>query len=364
MRVILTCGGTGGHITPALAIADVIRQNIPHAEISFVGAKGGMEQELVAAAGYPIRSLAVKGFSRRRPFSNFAALHLLVEAVREAGRLLAELQPDIVIGTGGYACFPTLSAAVKRKIPTAVHESNATPGLAVRWLSRSVDRVWLNFGEAGRELPRGAKILQVGNPVRASGVARPAPLPVGCSRMLLSFGGSLGADCLNRTALSLMDKLALRPDVFYLHASGKRSFEEMWEEFVVRGYDRCPNLSLVPFISDMPSRMQAADLVICRAGAISISELAATRRPAILIPSPNVTGNHQYKNARVLADAGAALLFSEGEAGEVGFASRVLSLLDDRERCRRLSGAIGQFDSPDAGRRILEDIRRLTQARK
>ncbi|MBR7181926.1 MAG: UDP-N-acetylglucosamine--N-acetylmuramyl-(pentapeptide) pyrophosphoryl-undecaprenol N-acetylglucosamine transferase [Clostridia bacterium] len=323
-----------------------------------------MEEELVAAAGYPITTLAVKGFSRRRLLSNFAALRLLMEAVREAHGLLTELQPDIVIGTGGYACYPMLSAAVKRKIPTAVHESNATPGLAVRWLSRSVDRVWLNFREAGRELPRGAKTLQVGNPVRAAGAARPAPLPVGCRRMLLSFGGSLGADCLNRAALSLMDKLALRPDIFYLHASGRRSFEEMWEEFVVRGYDRCPNLCLVPFISDMPSRMLAANLVICRAGAISISELAATRRPAVLIPSPNVTGNHQYKNARVLADAGAALLFTEAEAGEVGFASRVLELLEDEGRCSRLAQAIGQFDSPDAGRYILEDIQKLTKARK
>ena len=165
MRVVITCGGTGGHIVPALAIADIIRENEPHAEILFVGGKNGMEKELVTRAGYEIRLLDVQGLSRRISFSNFRAVARAIRASGEARRILKSFRPDLVIGTGGYACYPTLRAAISLRIPTAVHESNAVPGLAVKLLAPRLDRVWLNFEKAREALPKRSRTLVVGNPL-------------------------------------------------------------------------------------------------------------------------------------------------------------------------------------------------------
>lgn len=362
MRVIITCGGTGGHITPGLAIADIIRANAPGARILFVGAEGGMEQEMVTRAHYPIRSLRVRGLARKLSFEAVQALRMMKQAVKEAEGLLADFAPDIVIGTGGYACYPTLRAAIKRGIPTAVHESNSVPGLAVRRLSGGVDRVWLNFESAKGGLSRGAKSLTVGNPLPASYV-RPTPrsLPQGTRRMLLSFGGSLGASELNRTALCLMERVKTRPEVFYLHATGKRCFDEVHRSFCERGLERYPNLCLSPFVSDMPNQMSAADLVICRAGAMSISELASLGCPAILVPSPNVTGDHQMKNAQMMAQAGAALCLREEQLDALP--DTALRLLEDRERLRALSDAARGFYRSDANAVIWRDICSLCQKR-
>ena len=356
MKVIITCGGTGGHITPALAIADIIRQTAPRAEILFVGAKGGMEEELVTAAGYPIRSLRVRGLVRRLTSENLGVLRDARLAAKEAEHLIGEFQPDIVIGTGGYASYPTLAAAVRLGVPSAVHESNAVAGLAVKRLAPKVDRVWLNFYAAGKGLSRRAHVLTVGNPVRQIPFATQLALPQGCRQMLLSFGGSLGAAAINQGALELAERLADRPDIYYLHVSGKRDFESMRAEYAARGFHKKKHLALFPFITDMPRRMAAADLVISRAGAITISELASTRRAAILIPSPNVTGNHQYKNARVLADAGAAVLLPEAALEEGVLSRTVLALLADEEKRNALSHAIGAFATPDASERIWRDI--------
>lgn len=365
MKVIVSCGGTGGHITPALAIADIIRQNAPRSEILFVGAVGGMEEQLVAAAGYPIRLLAVRGLLRRLTPENLKVLHEAYLAARAAEQLLKEFCPDIVIGTGGYASYPTLLAATRFRIPSAVHESNAVAGLAVKRLATRVDRVWLNFADAGKGISKRAATLTVGNPVRqGGGLVPPAPLPRGCQQMLLSFGGSLGAAAINRGALELAGAIAKRPDIYYLHASGKRDYERMREEYRVRGLLEKSNLLLLPFISDMPQQMAAADLVISRAGAITISELASARCASILIPSPNVTGNHQYKNARVLADAGAAVVLPESELTEGVLADKALQLLADDARRATLSRAIGAFSTPQAGERIWRDIQHLIAKRK
>ena len=357
MRLIVTCGGTGGHITPALAIADTVRENCARAEILFVGSEGGMEEELVRRAGYPIRSLRIKGLARNLSPANIRALYLAVRAVGAAEALLSEFSPDAVVGTGGYACYPTLRAAVKRGIPTAVHESNAFPGLAVRRLAARVDRVWLNFADAAKHLSPRTQCLCVGNPLpRGYGAAFPAHKTDG-KRRVLSFGGSLGARELNRAVLAVMERERELPEVYHCHATGRREYETVLAEFRSRGLDRCPRFELLPYIDDMPQRMAEADLVICRAGAMSISELSSVGAPAILVPSPNVTGDHQYKNAKVLADAGAAVLLTEGELQRL--AVEVVSLLNDPVARGALSKAIGGFASPDANKRIYEDLCRL-----
>lgn len=361
MRMIVTCGGTGGHITPALAIADMVKMNDPSAEILFVGSERGMENTLVKEADYDMQALRVEGIARSLSPENFRALYLAVKAVGEAKRLIRAFAPDIVIGTGGYACYPTLRAASMLGVPCAVHESNAIPGLAVRRLAAKVDRVWLNFDAAKKELPKAAKTLTVGNPLpvgckQGGGSLR---LPAGCRRMVLSFGGSLGARELNRAVLDLMERERTLLDVYHCHATGKREYDRFCTEFSARGFTGCPNLEVLPFINDMPRRMAAADVVICRAGAMSISEIAAAARAAVLIPSPNVTGNHQYKNAKVLADAGAACLVTEDRLASGELCETVLSLLNSEEKRTSLSSEISTFARPDANRLIFEDIKRL-----
>lgn len=359
--MIVTCGGTGGHITPALAIADTVKMNDPHAEILFVGSERGMENTLVREGGYEMQTLRVEGISRSLSPKNFRALYFAVSAVGEAKRLIRAFLPDIVIGTGGYACYPTLRAAAMLKVPCAVHESNAVPGLAVKRLAAKVDRVWLNFDAAKKELPRAAKTLTVGNPLpigyrQGGGALR---LPEGCNRMVLSFGGSLGARELNRAVLDLMERERALANVYHCHATGKREYDRFCVEFKARGLTECRNLEVLPFINDMPRRMAAADVVICRAGAMSISEIAAAKCAAVLIPSPNVTGDHQYKNAKVLADAGAACLVSEDRLKDGELCETVLSLLDSKEKRRALSSAVSAFAHPHANRLIYEDIKKL-----
>ncbi len=360
MKMIVTCGGTGGHITPALAIADTVRENIPHANILFVGSEQGMENTLVREAGYPIHPLRVKGFLRRVTPENIRVLYLALRAVSEAKRLLKELAPNIVVGTGGYACYPTLCAAASLGIPTAVHESNAAPGLAVRRLAGRVDRVWLNFAEAAEGLPREARVRVVGNPL-PKGCVKPSQKPVSDGRLrVLSFGGSLGASAINQAVLRLMEREREMPAVLHTHATGRREYDKVRTAFCARGLDACTRLELLPYIGDMSRRMAEADLVICRAGAMSISELSAVGAPAILVPSPNVTGNHQYKNAKVLSNAGAALLLTENGLEETLCESAVRLLCDGARRAA-LSRAITAFSRPEANRLIFEDICALVQ---
>jgi UDP-N-acetylglucosamine--N-acetylmuramyl-(pentapeptide) pyrophosphoryl-undecaprenol N-acetylglucosamine transferase len=363
MKMIVTCGGTGGHITPALAIADTVKMNTPGAEILFVGSERGMENTLVRNAGYDMHALRVEGIARSLSPKNLRTLYFAARAVGEAKQLIRAFSPDIVIGTGGYACYPTLRAAAMLGVPCAVHESNAVPGLAVRRLAARVDRVWLNFDTAKRELPKASKTLTVGNPLpvgckQGGGVFT---LPGGCRRMVLSFGGSLGARELNRAVLELMERERDLSDVYHCHATGKREYDRFCAEFSARGLAKHPNFEVLPFINDMPRRMAAADVVICRAGAMSISEIAAAARAAVLIPSPNVTGNHQYKNAKALADAGAAHLITEGELAGGALCETVMSLLSSKEKRRALSRAVSAFAHPDANRLIFEDIQKLIE---
>ncbi len=357
MRIVISCGGTGGHISPALAIADVVRANDKKAQIEFVGGEKGMEGHLVPAAGYPIKLLHVQGLSRSLSPKNLGVLWEMHRAVEQARAWLRTARPDMVIGTGGYACYPTLRAAVSLGIPTAVHESNAAPGLAVRRLAGQVDRVWVCFAQTAGALSKRASVLAVGNPVR-----RISHIPYKRQEKgvhVLSFGGSLGAAALNAAVLSLMEAERELHHVFHLHATGKAHYNSVLAEFERRGLQHSGRFSLVPFIEDMPQRMAAADLVICRAGAMSISEIAALQKAAVLVPSPNVTGNHQYKNARLLADANAAALVEERALEEGALRRTALKLLHDAAQREHLARAVGAFATPDADRLIYEDIRRL-----
>ena len=375
MRVLLTGGGTAGHINPALAIAETIVQNAPGSEIAFVGIPNGKEADLVPREGYPLYFVHSVGF--HRPLCSPRNLRAVWYALTSpyAGKtrkILDDFRPDIVIGTGGYACWPIMKAAANRGIPTAVHESNAMPGLAVKRLKDHVDRIWVNFERTAELIGRPEKTLRVGNPLRrAFGVLSPEVarkrLGIAPDRLLLlSFGGSLGAEAINKAALEVMEQYgALHPELLHIHVTGKGNYGTEEEKFRAAGLDACPNCILKDYLYDMPLYMAAADLVIARAGAMTTSELARMGKAAILIPSPNVVDNHQFVNAETLANAGAAYLLEEKELETAGCAAKaVQTLLENSAKLESMRREIRKFADRDANRLIWEEIRKLTRYQK
>lgn len=371
MRVLMTGGGTGGHVNPALAIANTIKVNIPGSEIAFVGTKRGLENELVPKAGYPLYHVDVRGFRRsfsvRNLFANIRAAYLAEVSPLKAKKLIREFRPDIVIGTGGYACWPVLVAASRMGIPTAVHESNAVPGLAVRKLEPYVDRIFTNFAVSAETLTAKEKVMQVGCPllgtfgtVSRDEARKKLGIPDECKYYIVSFGGSLGAERMNSAALELMEGyVASHPEVTYVHATGSDNYEAIRQRFVAAGLDKYPNITLVDYIYDMPLRMAAADLIISRAGAITLSELSREGKASILIPSPNVTDNQQYKNAKVLSDGGGAILIEEKELGGGRIVAETAALLEDPEKLEQMRRNVSAFSPQDANKLIYDEIRRL-----
>lgn len=372
MRVLLTGGGSAGHINPALAIAEIIKRNVPGAVVEFVGVKGGKEEELVGKAGYPLHFVESAGIRRSLAPSNLRAIYLALTSpyAQKTKAILDEFSPDLVIGTGGYASWPILVAAAKRKIPTAVHESNAIPGLAVKMLGRYVDEIWVNFEAAGEALKGKVKsrVFAVGNPLReAFGKLEKAEarksFGIGDDRrFLLSFGGSLGAEEVNEAVLRLMrDYTALHPEVLHVHASGKRDYESCKKRFAEYGLEKYDNCLLVEYVYDMPERMTAADLLITRAGAMTLSEIALLQKAAILIPSPYVADNHQFKNANLLAKAGAAALVEETELSGNALLKATKDLLESPKKRKDMEDAVATFADRDADRKIWERVRALTK---
>lgn len=372
MRVLMTGGGTGGHVNPAIAIADTIKAHIPMAEIAFVGTKRGIENKLVPAAGYRLYHVDVRGFRRSLSPANIRAAYLALTSPIAAKKIIREFRPDVVIGTGGYVSWPLLVAASKLGVPSAVHESNAVPGLAVRRLVPYVDKIFVNFAITGEKLGAPQKTMHVGSPLRADfgeikkeDARAKIGLPQNCDKYIVSFGGSLGAERVNKAMLDLMrDYLKEHPNIYCMHATGAAGYDETRAAFDAAGLDACKNIELTEYIYDMPIRMAAADLVISRSGAITLSELALAKKASILIPSPNVTDDQQYKNAKVLADAGAAVLVRESELDEGRMCREVSALLESPECMRKLEENIAAFAVPDANELIYKEIAALAGSKK
>lgn len=374
MRVLLTGGGTAGHINPALAIAETIKLNDPSAIIAFVGTKRGIESDLIPREGYPLYFVESRGFCR--PMYHPKNIGVAMTALwspyaKQTVDIIKEFKPDIVIGTGGYACWPIAAAAIRIGIPCALHESNALPGLAIRRLHRRADRVWLHFAETAEKLSSGKNILCVGNPLRAAFGAvtkeearKRLNIPKD-TFLILSYGGSIGAPAVDAAALELMEWVSsTNGEVVHVHATGKRGIDAFLSNMRQKGLENTPNCIAKDYIYDMPLQMAAADLVICRAGAMTVSELAKMKKAAILIPSPNVTDNHQYLNAKVLSDAEAAVLLEEKELVDNRMSETVKMLWNDRQMLQGMEQAIGEFGKTDANRAIWDDILTLLREKK
>lgn len=366
MKVMMTGGGTGGHINPAIAIADTIKDHDPSADITFVGTSKGMENRLVPRAGYPIEHIEIQGLKRSFSLSNIKTAYLTLTSVPRAKKLLKKYKPDLVVGTGGYVSYPLLRAAASLHIPSAVHESNAVPGLAVRMLAPYIDVIFTNFEEAASYIkPKYRhKVIRVGNPGRHGGSAvtsAEAKKKLGIDGYrynVLVYGGSLGADTINNAAAQYAKKyLKDRSDICLTHAAGVANYEEVKAKYGEAA--DLENVTLLDYIYDMADRQAAADVIICRSGAMTTSEIADAGRAAVFVPSPNVTDDQQYKNAKALADKNAALLIRDAEFNADTMNEAVNRLLDDRQLRAQICKNVSALSVPDANERIYAELMKL-----
>ena len=375
MNVIFTCGGTGGHINPAIAVANVIRERHPESNILFIGAKGHMEEQLVPKAGFELKCLNVSGMSRGKNWSaikkNVQTVANTIKAVNECKKIIRQFRPDVILGTGGYACYPALMAGTKLGIPTCIHESNAIPGLTTKMLANRVDKVLIAFAESAKQYKNTDRLEIVGMPVRREFVfndrqAARRELGIQDEPLVVSAFGSLGARAMNETVAELfkLEKDAGFP-FRHIHATGKFGWEWMPEKVASYGVSlaESPSIDMREYIYNMPTLMAAADVFISRAGASSCNELAATGTPCILIPSPNVAANHQEKNARVLADKGGAVLVLEKECTADRLYAEVMGLLQAPERMESMATALRSLVVLDSADRICDIMEELARSR-
>lgn len=341
MRIIMTGGGTGGHIYPAVAIADRIRKRTLDTEVLFVGTEKGLEKELVPACGYDIKFITVSGIDRKNLLKNIRTYREYTAGKKQARRIIEEFRPDVVIGTGGYVCGPVIKAAAAMGVRTYIHEQNAVPGLTNRFLEKYVDGVFLGFEEAGKNFRRKEKHILAGNPVRdgffnADRKKSREELGIGDEFALMAFGGSQGAGRINRAMIDVVEKYNGADGIRIIFVTGKRFYEPVIKEFEDRNIRLESNIEIKEYIYEMEKYISAADLVISRSGALAVSEISVCGTPSILIPSPNVTGNHQYFNAKAVADKGGAFLMKEEElTGE--------NLIEHIEKARNDSGFLEEM---------------------
>ena len=343
MKAVIAAGGTAGHINPAIAIADKIRQNEPDSKIIFVGREDGMEKRLVAEAGYDFHPIEIHGFSRSfKPSEiifNLKSVKYAISALKKAKKLFEDFKPDIVIGCGGYVSGPVVRSAAKMGLKTAIHEQNSFPGVTTKMLSGLVDIIFVANSDIIPRLKNNEKCIITGNPVReaffemnkADACSDINPDGKVC---VVSFGGSLGAGEINEVAAQFI-KLHHKTDkIIHYHATGQyatKSFPDRLKELGI-DYENNGNIVITDYIRNMPRYLSAADLVLSRAGALTISEIAASGTASLLIPSPNVAENHQYYNALTLADRDAAVLVEEGKIAPEEIAKKLFDLCQDPDK--------------------------------
>ena len=371
MRILFSGGASGGHVNPALAIAEIMKANYPDCEIAFVGTPEGIENDLVPQAGYKLYKIKIEGVNGKSGFGKMKAYARAFTSQFAAKKVIKEFKPDIVIGTGGYACWPALKVAAQRRIPTMLHESNSYPGMAVRKLQETVDVIMTNFENTKDKLSPRARVVNVGNPVRRDcsvltrEVAR-KKLGIDSDKfVVLSFGGSLGAMALNDVAVDYMKNFAAsRKDVISFHVGGKIYYEDACKKFEAEKLLENKNNVLISFTNELPTYMAAADVVICRAGAMTITELARMGKAAIIIPSVNVTDNHQYTNAKALSDAGAAVLLEEKDIASGVIAEKLETLYASPKLRADMSEKVRAFASDSVEKEIFENVNKLLESYK
>lgn len=366
MHILFAGGGTAGHINPALAIAGYIREKHPNAHISYIGTPDKLEARLVPEKGYNFRTIEVAGFQRSLSFKNIKrnidAAYKAVSSSIEARKILKELQPDIVIGTGGYVSGPVLREAAKLGIKNAIHEQNAFPGVTTKMLSKRTNAIMLAMPEAQRYMKLNKEPVITGNPIRTELLKvtkEEAKKKLGLDNrpVILSFGGSLGARRINEAVTELIKHHNGSGKYYHIHAAGKAGYDTMKQN--LSDIKLAEEIDFREYISDMDLCMAAADLVICRAGAITLSELQACGKPSILIPSPYVAENHQFHNAMTLKNIGAAEIIEEKDLTGDGLIKLVESLIDNKQKLNEMATKAKENAIIDANERIYEVVMNL-----
>lgn len=367
MRVLLAGGGTGGHINPAIAVANYITAREPDAEILFVGTKDGLEAELVPHSGYRIEMIKIHGFERHMLGQCIKSLCEIPGSIRASHKIIKRFRPDAVIGTGGYVAGPVLFAAAKRHIPTLVHESNAYPGITTKILSGYVDTVALGFADAQKYLPKAKHIVVTGNPVRPSILSvgefeARRKLGLDARPFLVFVGGSLGARDFNRTAVDWICENAPSGKYQILLSTGKlHHYDTVLQQFAAHQVDpmQLEGVKVCEYIYDMDLVLSAADLVISRAGSGTLAELTALGRASILVPSPYVAENHQESNARTIERAGGARVILEKDFTPQRLNETIASLTADHAKLVEMKKAARKAGTAKAVDRIFDEMTKL-----
>jgi len=365
MRVVLTGGGTGGHIYPAVSIGRQLKREDPDTELLYIGSSAGLESRIVPQLGIPFETIAISGFKRKLSMDNVRTVIRFLRAVRRSKALLRGFRPDVVVGTGGYVCGPVVYAAARLGIPTLIHEQNVDPGMANVFLSRYTDVIAVSFPESESRFRRGRRIVHTGNPCatnvlhadKAKGYAS-LGIPEG-SRIVLVVGGSRGAKALNEAVPDIAAAAGRLDGVWLVAVTGEVHYEQTKERLNRLPAEQSRRLRVVPYLNNMPEVLAASSLIISRAGASMIAEITALGVPSILVPSPNVTHNHQEANARSLADAGAAVMILERELTGSKLGGEIARIMGDESVRRAMSEAAKALAMPDSAERITAELRTL-----
>ncbi|MEG1621172.1 MAG: undecaprenyldiphospho-muramoylpentapeptide beta-N-acetylglucosaminyltransferase [Oscillospiraceae bacterium] len=367
MKILFACGGTGGHINPAISVANYIKERNPDVNILFVGNPRGMEARLVPQAKFKFETVDIMGFERKICFRNFKhnlkAAKCLLTCNKRAKEIITKFNPDVVVGTGGYVSGPILLTANKLGYKTVAHEQNAYPGVSNKLNFKFADKILLAVEDAKKYLPDGKDYIVTGNPVReeiimANRQMAKEKLKIGNRKCILTFGGSLGANKINEAVADIMQWHQKREDVYHIHATGKRGFDDFYELLKARNVDpeKINHIEIREYIDDMADCLAAADLVISRSGALSLSEIQAAGKASILIPSPNVAENHQYHNAKVMADKNAAYLIEEKNLNKETICEAIEKLILDDKLRNGIAKNAAEMAYLDANKRISDNI--------
>lgn len=368
MNVLLCGGGTAGHINPAIAIAEEIKAENPSSKILFIGREGGFENELIKKAGFEYKTISIQGLKRSLSIDNIKRIFIAMDAKRKARKIIEEFKPDIVLGTGGYVCWPVISAAKELKIPSAIHESNYVPGLTTKLLAKKCDTVFLNNQDTRKYFPERVRTVVSGTPLLLSFLSNnrnEARRKLGIKNdeiFIVSFGGSIGSEKMNETLVEIIKKYSSKDkSIKHIHATGQKHFKIITDSYKPSEKTGC---KIVPYIDNMPTVLHAADIVICRCGAITLSELQAVGVSAILIPSPNVAANHQLKNGKSLSDIDAALLIEEKDLTFESLKNAIDELKNDENGRKKRAKTIKALSSVKASKIIVNELFNVKNSKK
>ena len=369
MKVVIAAAGTAGHINPGLAIANKIKQEEPKSEITFIGTTRGLENDLVPRAGFKLKTIDAYGLSKKLTIENIKKMYKTLKGYGEAKKILKDLKPDIVIGTGGYICGATILAAHNLKIPTMLHESNSFPGKAVKMLAKKTDIILISFEDAKERIPNAKKIVHTGTPVKikkqeyTNSQIEKLKKELGLNNekpLVLIFGGSQGAQKINEAIMGII-KNKLNKEYQIIWATGPKQYDIIKEklEDANININYIENTKIVPYIYNMEEIMNVSDLIVSRSGAMTITEIANLAKPSILVPLPNVSGDHQMYNAKVLANKNAAIIIKNDELNTVDLNTKIKEIVLNKNKKEEMGKNAFKVSTKNVEEKIWQEIKEL-----